>query len=81
MRRWRFKFKGKGKGKRSNGNCKSKGYGQPEYTTKDYLTTYFTMKLKMSFMVFNMKKEETQMSYHMVHGQERQSDRIWSCWQ
>ena len=28
-------------------------------------------KFKMNFTVFNMKKEETQMSYHMIHGQER----------
>ncbi|CAK9078864.1 1-alkyl-2-acetylglycerophosphocholine esterase [Durusdinium trenchii] len=44
------------------------GYsGQPEYTTKDR----YDKKLKMNFMVFNMKKEETQMSYHTIHGQER----------
>ncbi|CAK8997745.1 unnamed protein product [Durusdinium trenchii] len=46
----------------------TEGYsGQPEYTTKDH----YDKKLKMNFMVFNMKKEETQMSYHTIHGQER----------
>ena len=56
----------------------TEGYsGQPEYTTKDH----YDKKLKMNFMVFNMKKrrDADELPHHPWPGAIWFARRPWSC--